>query len=446
MNQIYYQELPELKSHPANIKSFTYQTKEWREKRLKLLEQKLSSNLTHYDMVATKKNDWLCFFALLGVILQIVLLFVDFDTEKLIYIETKQCYILKMMISASTLILVLLQINYYHVLAIIEDTKWGFPTIWSGFLNSSLIYKAAFEIIICVIHPMPWMPAEWDSIGLFMIFRGFLFFRFLKYHSRIFRQRNRILHDNAFLKRKKPIYGWKLVMKMYFYTHSLTAITIVYSSIILVGAFCIQIVERADNPSLSNYGDALYFTIISCASIGYGDIYPQTHLGKIIDCLFAIIGIITLSFVVSLGDRALRMRSVELFSVESMGVILLDSKKSNIAAIHIQSVWRLRRIMKKYKKWPYTPEEAANLSVLQQRIAALLIGKIKFASRSMHRYRIRQMGLSTFYKKEKTGKKEKDNVTKSLKNNEDNNEKKSSEKKIEERKNIHLIKSGFNLK
>ena len=456
MEKIFLQEMPELKDPLSSAKPYTIQAKEWREKRQKFPEQKLGSNLSRYDRVATKKNDLLCLFALIGLVLQMVLLLIDFDVETKAYVHTEQCYILKCIISGSTLILILLQINYYHVLAIIEDTKWGFPTIWSGFFNSSLIYKAAIEIIICAIHPLPNFPPQWDPIGLLMIFRGFLFFRFLKYHSRIFRQRNTIVQDNDFLKRKKPIYGWKLVMKMYFYTHSLTTLVIVYSAIILIGAFCIQIAERADNENLTSYGNSLYFTIISCASIGYGDITPKTYLGKVIDCGFAIIGIVTLSFIVSMGDKALRMRSVELFSVESMGVILLDNKKHNISVLYIQSYWRLRKIMKSNGKWPYSPHKAATLNILQQRILALLVGKIKEASRSMHRYRIRQMGLSTFYKKEKENKeKDKDKVKEIEQIDEDEfkNKKeakteidKKVEQKIRNRKNISLIKQGYNMK
>ena len=429
LQEIYYNELPELKN-PLKGK-FSIQTKEWREKRRKDLEQKLSSNLTHYDTVATKKNDYLCLFALIGIILQITLLLIDYDSDARVYVHTEQCYYIKYMISGSTLILILLQINYYHVLAIIEDTKWGFPTIWSGFFNSSLIYKAAGEIIICVIHPLPGFGPEYDVIGLLMIFRGFLFFRFLKYHSRIFRQRNRILKDNIFLRRKRPIYGWKLVMKMYFYTHSLTTVVIVYTAILLIGAFFIHIAERAKNDQLNSYGNSLYFTIVSTASIGYGDIAPKTNLGKVIDCSFAIIGIVTLSFIVSMGDKALKMRSVELFSVESMGVMILDSKRSNISAVYIQSFWNLRKIMKKYGKWPYNSEEAATLNIFQQRIVAVLIGRIKDSSRSMHRYRIRQMALSTFYKKDKEEKKDKGkNENKDEKDEEKNSIKKRDSTKL----------------
>ena len=455
MKEILLKELPELKNPLAHGK-FSIQTKEWREKRRKDLEQKLSSNLTHYDTVATKKNDLLCIFAGIGIILQIYLLIIDYDTETRSYIHTERCYYVKILISVTSAILILLQINYYHVLAIIEDTKWGFPTIWSGFFNSSLIYKAAFEIILCAIHPLPIFPPEYDCIGLFMVFRGFLFFRFLKYHSRIFRQRNRILRDNPFLRRKRPIYGWKLVMKMYFYTHSVTTVVVVYAVILIIGAFFIHIAERADNPSLTSYGNALYFTIISTSSIGYGDISPKTSLGKVIDCSFAIIGIVTLSFIVSMGDKALRMRSVELFSVESMGVMILDSKRSNISAEYIQNYWKLRKIMKRYGKWPYNSEEAAELNIFQQRIVAVLIGRIKDCSRSMHRYRIRQMALSTFYKKDRDDKKEEvkqekgDEEKSSIKKRNSGLAKdqlaKEMERKIRERKHISLIKQGFNLK
>lgn len=78
--------------------------------------------------------------------------------------------------------------------------------------------------------------------------------------------------------------------KMYFYTHPVTSLIVTYSIILLTAAFCIMIAERTLNENLTNYGNALYMTIVSCASIGYGDITPRSYLGKFIVCVFALIG------------------------------------------------------------------------------------------------------------------------------------------------------------
>ena len=321
----------------------------------------------------------------------------DYDPETRIYNHSPICILLKTLITLTTIIVICLQINFYYALGMIENKKWGFPNFWSAFFDTSLIKKAAIEIIICAIHPLPFLPAELDSLGLLMIFRAFLFIRFLKYHSTIYRLRQRILDETPYLKRHRPIFGWKLVMKTYFYTNPITTLVGTYSFVLLAGAFCIHVAERADNDSLTDYGNSLYMTIISCASIGYGDITPKTYSGKFIVCVFALIGISTLSLLVSVGDRAIRMRSVELFSVDYVSVLILRSKIRNISATYIQCVWKLRALMKKHgKKWPYTPEQASRLNILQQRLVAILIGQIKQSSRSMHRYRIRELALSNF--------------------------------------------------
>lgn len=370
---------------------------EIRETRKKIVEEKISVNLTHYDKVASKKNDQICFFALIGLILAITLMLTDYDPETRTYDNTPVCIFLKTLITISTMIVIVMQLNFYHVLGRIENTKWGFPNFWSSLFDTSLIRKAAVEILVCAIHPLPFFNARLDSIGLLMIFRVFLFIRWLKYHSKLFQLRHRILNENPYLKRHRPIFGWKLVMKTYFYTNPVATLIITYSFILLAGAFCIHVAERADNDNLTDYGNSLYFTIISCASIGYGDIVPVTYSGKFIVSVFALVGITTLSLLVSVGDRAIRMRSVELFSVDYVSVLLLRSKIANISATYLQSVWKLRSLMKKNgRKWPYMPEEATKLSIFQQKTVAILIGKIKDASRTMHRYRIRELALSNF--------------------------------------------------
>lgn len=362
-----------------------------------LLQEKISMNLTHLDLVASRKNDYICFFALLGMILVIILLLTDYNPTTRTYQHTGFCLGVKCLISLTTIILIILQLNFYYVLGRIENSKWGFPNYCSSLFDTKLMRKASFEILICAIHPFPYCPPELDQIGLIMIFRIFLFIRFLKYHSSLFRLRHRILKENPYLRRHRPIFGWKLIMKAYFYTNPLMTLLSTYSFILLAGAFCIHVAERATNDSLTDYGNSLYFTIVSCASIGYGDITPASYPGKFIVCIFALIGITTLSLLVSVGDRAIRMRSVELFSVDYVSILLLRSKIANISATYLQSVWKLRSIMKANKlKWPYTPQEARKLSIFQQRTVAILIGKIKESSRTMHRYRIRELALSNF--------------------------------------------------
>lgn len=59
-------------------------------------------------------------------------------------------------------------------------------------------------------------------------------------------------------------------------------------SYILISALIIINVEPNTFPS---YFDAIYWSIVSLTTIGYGDIYPITTIGKIITMITSIFGI-----------------------------------------------------------------------------------------------------------------------------------------------------------
>lgn len=50
--------------------------------------------------------------------------------------------------------------------------------------------------------------------------------------------------------------------------------------------------------------DSLYFCIVTLTTIGYGDLYPQTDLGKIFNMFYILIGLgLILSFIKTVYDH-----------------------------------------------------------------------------------------------------------------------------------------------
>ena len=43
--------------------------------------------------------------------------------------------------------------------------------------------------------------------------------------------------------------------------------------------------------SLKNIGDGIWWAIITFATVGYGDIYPITFLGKLLGCIICLVGV-----------------------------------------------------------------------------------------------------------------------------------------------------------
>ena len=75
--------------------------------------------------------------------------------------------------------------------------------------------------------------------------------------------------------------------------------------ILLVCAVGIAQVEGLD------FGEALYFTLITGLTIGYGDIAPSTGAGKFLSVLAGIIGLIVIGLVVAVATRALAQAADE---------------------------------------------------------------------------------------------------------------------------------------
>jgi len=55
-----------------------------------------------------------------------------------------------------------------------------------------------------------------------------------------------------------------------------------------------------------DFGEALYFTLITGLTIGYGDIAPVTAAGRVLSIVAGVIGVIYVGLVVAIATRALR--------------------------------------------------------------------------------------------------------------------------------------------
>ena len=78
------------------------------------------------------------------------------------------------------------------------------------------------------------------------------------------------------------------------------------SGSIIIGAFAEFLVESPHPGSkIANFGDALWWAIVTVTTVGYGDIYPITIEGKIIAAFLMIVGIGVLGIFISTFGAAL---------------------------------------------------------------------------------------------------------------------------------------------
>jgi voltage-gated potassium channel len=89
--------------------------------------------------------------------------------------------------------------------------------------------------------------------------------------------------------------------------------TFILLMVLIIGSYFFFVVERGVNPGVSNYESAMWFSIVSMATVGYGDIVPYTNIGRII----AVIIILTGMGYVSLVTATLAYSFIDLFRKES---------------------------------------------------------------------------------------------------------------------------------
>ena len=76
-------------------------------------------------------------------------------------------------------------------------------------------------------------------------------------------------------------------------------------ALLLVGAGVIAAAEGM------GYGEALYLTLITGLTVGYGDLAPATVLGRIVSILIGLTGLIFFGLIVAIANHALGQTAQE---------------------------------------------------------------------------------------------------------------------------------------
>ncbi len=83
------------------------------------------------------------------------------------------------------------------------------------------------------------------------------------------------------------------------YLARLREILVVLIVLMMMGGLVISFAE--DLP----LSDSIYFSFITGLTIGYGDIYPETAIGRIVSVLIGLIGMVFTGLTVAIATRAL---------------------------------------------------------------------------------------------------------------------------------------------
>lgn len=150
--------------------------------------------------------------------------------------------------------------------------RWFVADKLSNKLNKFILYPLTPMAIIDLLSILPSITLLNSSFKLLKIFRLFKSLRLLKILKLVRYSKSITMICNVFKKQKET-----------FITILVMAITY-----ILVSALVIINVEPETFPT---YFDALYWATISLTTVGYGDVYAVTAIGKIITMISSFLGI-----------------------------------------------------------------------------------------------------------------------------------------------------------
>ena len=150
--------------------------------------------------------------------------------------------------------------------------RWFVADKLSNKLNKFILYPLTPMAIIDLLSILPSITLLKSSFKLLKIFRLFRSLRLLKILKLVRYSKSITMICNVFKKQKET-----------FITILVMAITY-----ILVSALVIINVEPETFPT---YFDALYWATISLTTVGYGDVYAVTTIGKIITMISSFLGI-----------------------------------------------------------------------------------------------------------------------------------------------------------
>jgi voltage-gated potassium channel len=87
--------------------------------------------------------------------------------------------------------------------------------------------------------------------------------------------------------------------------HKVLHTALVTSVVVVALATTVWLLERDTNPSLSDFGDAMWWAIVTTTTVGYGDITPQTGLARLVATGLMLLGIGLIAVLASSFSAAL---------------------------------------------------------------------------------------------------------------------------------------------
>jgi hypothetical protein len=207
--------------------------------------------------------------------------------------------------------------------------------------RADLLHWFLVEAAICLVLPYPLIQyqtvREEQMLGLFVFSRLYLFFRFFYLRSYFTSSTGRFV--SGFTKIPFPP---NFVYRVYLAEEPYVVLIGGFLIVLLIVAYCVFVAERSINENITSYNEAMWLTVVTIMTIGYGDITCITPEGRAVILVGAFAGIISTALIITLFHRELQLSSQEQRLVTFLKRDRQRTAMVNLAASCIQIAYKLR--------------------------------------------------------------------------------------------------------
>eukprot|EP01064_Diplonema_japonicum_P023804 TRINITY_DN34230_c0_g1_i1.p1 TRINITY_DN34230_c0_g1~~TRINITY_DN34230_c0_g1_i1.p1 ORF type:complete len:424 (+),score=54.88 TRINITY_DN34230_c0_g1_i1:23-1273(+) len=233
--------------------------------------------------------------------------------------------------------LVMLQMQFtikWHMYSLRNLTYYD--PLWANvpLLHSAQKHVLLFELLILSLHEPPFLVLIWrDSYKLqtLALFRVYTLFGLFKGWSNTFSQGARLACTIAKVKNNKSFH-----LKFWMEMNPVPFVVVTT----VCGWFFLSMGMYVSEAGHINPNEAMWMVFMTMTTVGYGDITPETVLGKFVAVLATLFGWLVSALLISIVSKWFTMNPQQAKVVDFMTEARLTSKTDGLAALTIQTAWR----------------------------------------------------------------------------------------------------------
>jgi len=278
--------------------------------------------------------------------------------------------VLRLMSSLVILGQMVLLTTWHKLQLVIQELTWNLVPGTLEFSKNCGMWVT--EMCVLILHYPPWIEDVFDALGagnvidhrfsLVGFCRIYLLFRVLRDTDPAFKrkdeyERTRECEDAGVL-----VYDYGFLFRSQLNRYPVHSVLLSFGVTLFSLSFSIWVMEREENKAFTYLSDAMWFTIVTMTTVGYGTSRRYNTVAIILANLAAIIGVLWWGLIIALVRWKLQLTGRQHHSLIWSKQEIVGDQLQNSAAKLIQIYWRWYRKEKKLCGVPVSEKWAVSFS------------------------------------------------------------------------------------